>query len=65
MSLGQIEDMNVVANTGAVRGGVVGAEDLDPRAPVLRYLQHTGDEVGLRPMILPRTPVGSAPAALK
>ena len=47
MSVGQVGDVDVVADAGPVRGGVVVAEDLHP-LPGRRRGQHGGDQVGLR-----------------
>ena len=45
--LGQVVDMDVVAHTGAVLGGIVVAEDAD-RLPLLqRHLQDNRNQVGL------------------
>src|SRR5690625_8046828 len=45
MALGQIHDMNIIAHTGAVRGGVVVAKDLDLRALTGSHLHDKGHEV--------------------
>src|SRR5208283_5586000 len=45
--VGQVADVDVVADAGPVGGGVVVAEDLH-RAAFGRGGQHVGDEVGLR-----------------
>ena len=47
MSLGEIDDVNVVADTGAVRSGVVGAKDSAFLLLGKRDAQHVGDEVRL------------------
>src|SRR5690606_8669868 len=47
VGLGQVGDVDVVADAGAVGGGVVVAVDGDGRAAALGDLEDEGDEVGL------------------
>ena len=51
--------MDVVADAGAVRGGVVVAEDGDRLAAALRDLEHQRDEVRLGIVALTARPVGA------
>ena len=47
VSLGEIDDVNVVADTGAVRSGVVGAKNSAFLLLGKRDAQHVGDEMRL------------------
>src|SRR5712671_6554307 len=46
MGIRDIQDMDVVANGGAVWGGVIAAEDRDVRSAALDGLQDQGNEMG-------------------
>ncbi len=50
--VGQVLDMDIVADGGAVGRRIVGAEDVDGGAPPERGLQHERDEVGLGLVLL-------------
>ena len=50
--LGQVVDVDVVADAGAVRRRVVGAEDLDVRPLPERHLEDERDQVRLRVVVL-------------
>src|SRR5688572_14529139 len=52
MGLGQIDDVNVIADASAVRRGIVVAENLD-FGSLPRGLEHTWDEMSFRLVILP------------
>ena len=52
MGLGQIEHVDIIANTGAVRCGVVGAEDVHRFTLAEGDLEHVGDEVGFDHVVL-------------
>ena len=49
--LGQIDDMNVIANAGAVRGGVIGAKDFAFAGLPKRDLKDIRDKVSLDAMM--------------
>src|SRR5262249_35857618 len=49
--LGKIKDVNVVANTCSVGGVVVGSINFDVRPPTERCLQHSRNEMRLRPVV--------------
>src|SRR5262249_25135606 len=51
MRVGEIEDVNVIANTGSIRSVVVGAVDFDVRFCNERHLQHSRNEMRLRSMV--------------
>src|SRR5262252_4217044 len=57
MSGGQVADMNVVAQAGAIRRRIVVAEHLKPRAPG-RRVDRSRDDVNLRRMIFADFAVG-------
>src|ERR1019366_6511369 len=50
--LGQVEDVDVIADAGAVGRGVVGAVDFAMRLPAQGDLQHVRDEMRLDAMVL-------------
>src|ERR1039458_7829562 len=52
MRIGEVGDVNVVADAGSVRRGVVLAIDADGLAPAQRNIKHQWDEVRLRLMRL-------------
>src|SRR5487761_444171 len=52
MRLGQVGDMNVVANSCAVRRGVIGSVDFHRRPPPKRRSNHQGNQMRLRLMVL-------------
>src|SRR5262249_25160750 len=52
MRLGQVIDVYVIADAGAVRRRVVGAEDFDGRALAHRGLNHQRDQVRLGVVVL-------------
>jgi len=58
----EVADVDVVADAGSVRRGVIGAEELEPLAQPAGGFQRRGDQVDLR-FVMP--PSGSAPLALK
>jgi hypothetical protein len=67
VGVGEVRDVDVVADRRPVGVGVVGAVDLDVGAPPQRGRDHERDQVGLRVVVL-ASPVprpGRAPAALK
>jgi len=51
MRVGEIEDVNVIANTGPIRRVVVGAVNFEVRFFTERHLQHSRNEVRLRSMV--------------
>lgn len=52
MGLGQVDDVDVVPDAGAVRGGVVGAVDGDVVPDTLGGFQDEGDQVGFGIVVL-------------
>src|SRR5205814_10299219 len=52
VSLGQVVDVDVIADAGAVGGGVVGAEDVQVRPLADGGLDHQRDQVRLGPVVL-------------
>ncbi len=65
MGFSQVFDVNVVADAGAVRGGVVGSVDLErPDFPCDSH-QNPRDQVGFRIVILADPPVGRAAAGVE
>ena len=52
VGVGQVGDVDVVADAGTVRGRIVVAIDLDVRALAQGHLEHERDQVGLGPMVL-------------
>src|SRR4029077_4070359 len=52
MSVGEIEDVNVIANTGSIRRVVVGSVNFNVRSFTERHLQHSWNEVRFRSMVL-------------
>src|ERR1700687_1296799 len=59
MGAGQITHVNVIADTGAIRGGIVGAEDGDVFTLSERDLQRERNQVRLRHMVLSQIAGGS------
>src|SRR4029077_2838119 len=59
MRVGEIEDVNVIANTGSIRRVVVGSVNFDVRFFTERHLQHSGNEMRLRSMVFAKS-LGSA-----
>ena len=59
---GQIADMDVVADRGAVAGRIIRAVDLDRVAAAERGAQHQRDQVGFRLVILADAAVGRGAA---
>ena len=57
VGVGQIQHVDVVADAGAVGGGVVGAEHLDRRCPPGRRLHHQRDQVRGVARVLADAPV--------
>src|SRR5262249_10137098 len=51
MRVGEIEDVNVIANTGSIRRVVVGSVNFDLRFFTKRHLQHSRNEMRLRSMV--------------
>src|ERR1700757_415250 len=47
MRLGEIEDVNVIANTGSIRRVVVSSVNFDVWSFTKRHLQHSGNEMRL------------------
>ena len=64
MRLGEVSDMDVVTNAGAVRSGVVGPEDRDGGSCQCRP-DGERNQVSFVGMVFSHSPSGSAPAALK
>ena len=62
---GQIVDVDVIANAGAVGGGIVVAENLDTLALSQRHLQHQRNQMRFRVVVFANRAVGAAPEALK
>src|SRR5258706_225869 len=56
---GEVADVNVIADAGAVGRGIVCAEDGNVLALSERYLQRERNQVRLRHMILAKIPGGS------
>src|SRR6478735_5604157 len=52
MRIGEIEDVDVIANTGSIRRVVVGSVNFDVRFFTERHLQHRRNEMRLRSMVL-------------
>ena len=52
MRVSQIEDVDVIANTSSIRCVVIGSVDFDVRFFTERHLQHSRNEMRLRPMVL-------------
>src|SRR4051794_10095575 len=52
MRLGEIDDMDVIANTGSIRRVVVGPVNLNARFFTERHLKHSWNEMRLRSMVL-------------
>lgn len=50
MGIGDVEDVDVVADAGAVGRGIVGAKDLDVRLAAEGHVEDAGNEVGLHAM---------------
>ena len=48
MGVGQIGDVNIVADAGAVGGGIVVAIDADRRATPQSYIEHERNQMGFR-----------------
>ena len=48
MGIGQITDMDVIANAGAIRRVVVVAEDLQVGSMATHHVEHQRDQVGFR-----------------
>src|SRR6266436_7960343 len=59
MRAGEIAHMNVITDAGAIRGGIVGAENRDVFALSERDLQREGNQVRLRHMVLAQIAGGS------
>ena len=59
MGLGQIDDVNVVADATAIGGGVVGSVDLHGLLPAQCHHENIGNEMGLDPVILAELSGGS------
>jgi len=53
--LGNIHDVDVIANARAIRRFVIGAEDLDVRSLTEGDFEHVGNEVRFDPMIFAET----------
>ncbi len=64
MSLGEIADVDVIANAGAVFGGVVLAEDLDVRPTSESNIEDEGNQMRTRAHGASPYP-SMAPATLK
>ena len=52
VSPGQVHNMDIVPNTGAVRSGIVGAEDGNALPLALSRLEHQRDQMGFGGMVL-------------
>src|SRR6516164_10424542 len=55
MRLGQIEDVNVIANTGSIRRVVISSVNFDVRSFTQRHLQHSRNQMRLRPMVFTKS----------
>ena len=64
MRRGQVVDMDVVANTGAVAGLVIGSIDLQ-RAPAQGRIDGPRNEVGLGVVVLTDFAVGVGPCGVE
>ena len=65
MGGGEIADMDIVANAGAVGRVEIGAEDVDAGPLADRRLDRDLDQMGRARVDWPERPLGSAPATLK
>ncbi len=61
----QIGDVDVVADRGAVGGGIVGAVDLDRVARSERGAQDARDQVGFRLVVLADLAIGIGPGGVE
>ncbi len=65
MGVGQVFDVNVVTDTGTIRGVVVGAKNLDAFDFSRHGHHHARNEVGLRIVIFADFPVGRTTTGIK
>src|SRR5438093_11660494 len=65
MSLGEIVDVNIVANAGAVRSWIIGAVNLDMRSPSQDGLQNERDQMGLRVVVFANGSIGAGAGGLE
>ena len=58
MGFGQIAHMDVIADAGAIGGGVVVAEDLQVGAAARHHIKHERDQVGFRVVVFTQIAIG-------
>ena len=63
--LGQVGNVNIVANTGPIRSRIVVAIDFHPRLSSQGHVENARNQMGLGSCASPRTAPGEAPATLK
>src|SRR5881394_4432769 len=59
MSVGKVDDVNIIADTGAVWGGIIGAKDFTMIRLPERDFQDVGNEVSLDAVILAKLGAGA------
>ena len=55
MCLGEIENVNVIANTGSIRRVVIGSVNFNVRSFTERHLQHSRNQMCLRSMVFTKS----------